>query len=102
MKIAYVTTYDPSDIHVWSGLNTYILKALQNSDLQIEAIGNLNGNNISAFIKGALYGRIFKKTYFRDFEPGVLIKYAAQVEKALASIRCDVVFSPRTVPIAYL
>jgi glycosyltransferase involved in cell wall biosynthesis len=102
MNVAFTTTYNPSDIRAWSGLNTHILTALQNTGLRIEVIGNLKGNNASAFIKGAFYGRIMKKIYIKDFEPGVLKNYAAQLERALTLISYDLVFSPRTVPIAYL
>jgi glycosyltransferase involved in cell wall biosynthesis len=103
MKIAYVTTYDSSDINQWSGLGTNIKKALENSGFQIEAIGNLRKKHHPLRkIKEMMYGRVFRKGYLWEREPRLLKNYAAQVENALASISFDVIFSPGTLPIAYL
>jgi glycosyltransferase involved in cell wall biosynthesis len=102
MKVAYVTKDDPSDIHAWSGLVTYILKSLQRSGLDVIPIGDLNNKDFIAFFKGAIYGRVIQKTYLRDNEPSLLKSYAAQVKKALDSTRHDIVFSSRIVPIAHL
>ena len=103
MKIAYVTTYDSSDIHAWSGSGTYILRALQNCGVQTELIGNLRDKNLPIYkLKNALYAKLLSKAYLRDREPSLLKDYATQVESALAHISCDVVFSPGAIPIAYL
>jgi len=103
MKIAYVTTYNSSDIHAWSGLGAHILRALQSCGFQTETIGGLRKKY--AFVSGikkALYATVLSKTYLRDREPTILKDYARQVESALACISCDVVFSPGTIPIAYV
>ncbi len=103
MKIAYVTTYDSSNMHAWSGLGAYILRALQSCGFQTEIIGNLRDKHIFRFkMKKALYAMILSKTHRTDREPTLLRNYATQVETALAHINCDVVFSPGTIPIAYL
>ncbi len=103
MKIVYVTTYDSSDIHSWSGLGNYILKALQDVGLRTESIGNLRDwRAILLKFKKAYYAKILSKVYLRDREPTVLLDYASQVEKFLTSIHYDIVFSPGTIPIAYL
>ena len=102
-EIAYVTTYDSSDIHAWSGLGNYILRALQSAGFQTEHIGGLRDRYSFIFkIKKAFYAKILSKTYLRNREPTLLKNYATQVERALALISCDVVFSPGTIPIAYL
>ena len=103
MKIAYVTTYDSSDINAWSGLGIYILKALQNNGFQTEIIGNLRKK--SRFIikvKNVLYSKLLNKRYLKERSPSFLKNYATQVETALKNIDCDVIFSPGTIPIAYL
>jgi glycosyltransferase involved in cell wall biosynthesis len=103
MKIAYVTTYDSSDIRNWSGIGTYMLKTLESSGFQIEAIGNLKEKNTYLYrLKTRFYARILGKRYHKGREPRLLKNYAAQVEKALASISYDVVFCPGTKPITYL
>jgi glycosyltransferase involved in cell wall biosynthesis len=105
MKIAYVTTYESSDVHAWSGLGSYILRALQDVGFQTESIGNLRERKISLWLsrlKRAYYTKLLSRTYLRDREPTILIDYSTQVEKLLASIQYDIVFSPGTIPIAYL
>lgn len=103
MKIAYITTYDPTDIASWSGASVNILKTLKSCGFQIETIGNLHDKcSLFTRIKKVIYSKLLSKNYLRDREPMVLKSYASQVEKALASIDFDIVFSPGTVPIAYL
>jgi len=103
MKIAYVTTYDSSNIHAWSGSGAAILKALSSGGNSIESIGNLRDKNSLALkLRKRLYGRLSSGVYQTNREPEVLKDYAAQVENALARISYDVVFSPGTIPIAYL
>ncbi|MGV2826674.1 glycosyltransferase family 4 protein [Myxosarcina sp. GI1(2024)] len=103
MKIAYVTTYDSSNIKNWSGLGYYIHSALRSHDIQTETIDNLiDKNHVTFGLKQKLYSKIFSKRYLKTREPMFLKDYAAQVDSALANINYDVVFSPGTIPIAYL
>lgn len=103
MKIAYVTTYDSADVHAWSGSGKYILDALQSNGFQTETIGNLREKSPLFFkMKKVLYAIILSKIYLRDREPAVLKSYASQVENALKSSSCDLVFCPGSSPIAYL
>ncbi len=41
LKIAYVSIYDSTDVHNWSGLGYYIAKALEKHVGDIDFIGNL-------------------------------------------------------------
>ena len=105
MKIAYVTGYDLSDKSAWSGLNINILRSIQSAGIQTELIGYFTKNYALIYfykVKSYLYGRIFKKRYFPDREPRIYKNYAAQADKTLASINYDIVFSPGTIPGAYL
>jgi len=105
MKIAYVTTYDSSDIHAWSGLGKNILRALQDTGFQTESLGNLKENtpySILSKLKAVYYRKLLSRQYLRDREPGILRAYATQVEQRLTSIHSDIVFSPGTIPIAHL
>ena len=103
MKIAYVTTYDASDIHSWGGSGYYISQTLKLSGFRIEYIGNLREKANTFFrAKTLIYRKLLRKNYLRDREPLILTSYAKQVEKALLRINPDVVFSPGTIPIAYL
>lgn len=105
MKIAYVTTYDSTDIHAWSGLGSHILRALQNIGCQAEVIGGLGERKIwrgMSKLKEVYYARLLSRRYHKYREPAILKDYSAQVMRRLASARCDMVFSPSTLPIAYL
>ncbi len=103
MKIAYVTTYNASDVHAWSGIGSHLLQAFQNIGLQTVSIGNLKiRNDLSYKLKGIFYRKLRSKKYLRDREPSLLIDYARQVEKRLAKTDYDIVVSPGTIPIAYL
>jgi len=103
MRIAYITKYDSSDLHQWSGAGFYILNALRNSGLQTIPIGNLRDKyDRITREKTKFYKRFFSKKYRKDREPLLLKFYAYQVEKNLSSTDCDAVFSPGTIPIAYL
>ncbi|GJD16065.1 glycosyl transferase group 1 [Rivularia sp. IAM M-261] len=104
MKIAYVTTYDATDVKQWSGTGYYIPLALKNQSLSVEYIGSLRERYLLlSNVKERIYrSRFFKKRYLRDREPLVLKDYAHQVSKKLSSIDADIVFAQGTIPIAYL
>jgi glycosyltransferase involved in cell wall biosynthesis len=102
LKIAYVTTYDASDIHAWSGTGFYIRQVLRSSGFDLECIGNLRTRAGRYFgWKHRFYARR-SKNYMMDRDPLLLRSYARQVKAALSDIDADVVFSPGTIPIAYL
>jgi glycosyltransferase involved in cell wall biosynthesis len=103
MKLAFVSIFDPSDIHAWSGLGVYILSALQQAGLQIETIGDLSYE--LGFIykaKEILYPRLSGKTYKMLWDPILLKRFASQVEQRLVNSDCHTVFSIWSNPIAYL
>jgi glycosyltransferase involved in cell wall biosynthesis len=52
--------------------------------------------------KKAFYRLLFSKRFDGDWLPERLKDYAAQAENSLARIQHDVIFSPGTIPIAYL
>jgi len=105
MKIAYVTIYDSADMHAWSSSGYHILRALQDVGFQTESIGNLRVRKIRLWLakfKRAYYTKVLSRKYLWDREPNILLDYSNQVAKRLASMDYDIVFSPGTIPIAYL
>ena len=103
MKIAYVTTYDSSDVQNWSGSGFYIRKALEAQGNEILPIGSLNEPTIWPFFPKALYYKyIAKKNYHIRREPSVLKNLAWQVNNRLADQDYDIIFCPGTSPISYL
>jgi hypothetical protein len=103
MRVAYVTRHRSSNVEAWSGLNHHIRRALSLSGCHIDAIDNLSGTpSLISAAKRLYYEKIALKSYSAEREPLVLRSYATQVQNALASLDCDVVFSPGTLPLAYL
>ena len=103
MKIAYVTTYDASDIHTWSGSGYYIAHSLAAANARLEYIGNLNEKLSPIWkAKSLFYRRLLSKKYLPNREPYLLKSYAKQVSDALSGSQADIVFSPGSIPIAYL
>src|SRR2546430_6272284 len=103
MKIAYVTTYDTSDISNWSGSSYFIVKALKQQSIEVIRIGPLE-EYIDYLIKAKVYfyKYVAKKNYHLDREPKILLSYANQIARQLKSLNVDIVFSPGTIPICYL
>ncbi|PSN11686.1 group 1 glycosyl transferase [filamentous cyanobacterium CCT1] len=102
MKIAYVTTYDSSDIHAWSGLGRHIRDCLEEAGCSVVGIGGLQQlpNKLTTF-KQRFYRKLSRQ-YLLNRDPSILQAYARQVEKQLQHIQPDLIFSPGTIPIAYL
>lgn len=98
-----MTTYDAMDIGTWSGSGYYIAQSLKNQSISLEYIGPLR-EKYSLLFKGKQYSynRLLNKRYLRDREPLILKDYAHQVSRRLSGINIDIVFSPGTIPIAYL
>lgn len=103
MKIGYITTYDATDVNNWSGLGYYISKALKEQFEEFYYIGNLREKYSTLFkFKTVISKYIFNKNYLRRREPIILRSYAHQVGEELSGVKIDIVFSPTTLPIAYL
>lgn len=108
MRIAYVTTHDPADMHAWSGLVHHIGAALADAETEIEPIGPLEEvYGTWLWRKLVLYGilrrrGLMKRRHMRNREPSVLWSYAEQAAQRLRSIEADVVFSPQSTPLARL
>jgi len=100
MKIAYVTTYDASDVHGWSGLGFHLANALKKERAEMDFIGNLNiRHDRLTRIKKLFYSKALGQRYQYQREPWVAEGYADQIESRLdPSIDCIV--SPGSIPIA--
>jgi glycosyltransferase involved in cell wall biosynthesis len=103
MKIAFVTTHDSSDVHAWSGIIYHMLAALKDSGLEVETIDALHDPYSVLFKAKRIFKNVvLRKNYLRDREPLTLRSYARQVADHLSRLKPDIIFSPGTIPIAYL
>lgn len=103
MKLAYVSVFDPFDIHAWSGTGTNILSSLRGAGLQIETIGNLVYEYDFIYkAKEIIYKKIFSKRYHVLWDAFLLKSFARQIENRLIAVNPDLIFSVWANPIAYL
>lgn len=101
LKIAYVTTYDATDVHKWSGLGYFIAKALEKNLGDVDYIGNLETKKFFEYkIKRVFSKLIYNKRYETNITPKVAKHYAAQIEKKMNGKDYDLIFCPGTVPIS--
>ncbi len=103
MKLAYVTTYDAADVRNWSGLGTYISQSLKDDEITLEYVSSLKENaSPTVKAKRRLYHRLLRQVYLLERDPSVLKHYSKQVVDRLKKTNADIIFSPGTIPIAYL
>ena len=103
LKIAYVTSYDAKDVNNWSGLGVYIARTLEKYIGDVEYIGAMDYREsfIDFLIKGAT--RLFSnKEYLTDRTERAGKHYARIVEEKITGKKFDLIFSPGTIPIAWL
>lgn len=103
MNIAFVTTYNARSVVNWSGLGYHISKSLENTGNKILYVGELH-QNISAinFFKKVFYSKIRHQEYPIDRTIDTAKAYSKTVARCLSEASYDFVFSPGTIPIAYL
>lgn len=103
IKVAFVTTFNSSDLTAWSGSMFNMLNAFRRTELDIHTIDNLSDPYSMIFkAKRAVINIALRRNYLRDREPLTLRRYARQVEQQLNLIKPNVIFSAGTLPIAYL
>ncbi|MEM7727263.1 MAG: glycosyltransferase family 4 protein [Cyanobacteria bacterium P01_A01_bin.45] len=103
MRLAYISNYNAKDIKQFSGLGYHIAESLVQQKLELTYIFPLI-EKYSLLYKGKtyFYRKLLKKNYLRDREPTILKSYAKQVTRKLSSLKVDIIFSPGSIPIAYL
>lgn len=107
IRIAYVTNYNTKNLRNWSGSGYYIARSLESQSIFLEYICSLKEKfGLALKAKQYLYNYLLKnlpnQRYLRDRDPIILKHYAQQISSKLSRIKPDIVFSPGTIPIAYL
>jgi glycosyltransferase involved in cell wall biosynthesis len=103
MKAAFITTSPPHDRFAWSGINYSMQQAFRQAGWEIHPIGDLKTPFKPLFrFRRYLNRLLFSQQYLLTREPVILRSYARQVSQALKNLDVDFVFSPGTIPIAYL
>ena len=102
LRAAYVTTYDPADVRAWSGLGHYSDDACELAGVATNNVGPLARRNHPLVQLWKVEARLRGRTYAIDRDPRVARAYALDVARRLESLPSDLVFSPGSLPIAYL
>lgn len=106
MKITYATTYDAADVTNWSGTGHYVARALKNQEFTLDFVGPLPRPMALWPVfkaKGFFYNRLLKTRYHANHDLAVAKHYARLVDDHLKQhADTDLVFSPGTIPIAFL
>ncbi|RYD33398.1 MAG: glycosyltransferase, partial [Verrucomicrobiaceae bacterium] len=103
MKVAYVTPHASGDVHAWSGSVFHVREALAKAGCDILPVDSLveKGRYLGK-VREILSKKFTGKTYLRDRSPVLLDSYASQVAARCAAMGPDIIFSPGTIPVAYL
>lgn len=102
LRILYVTPYDSSDVHQWSGLGYYIRKAMEDQGIVVEPF-QVVGGPIS--LSGRLARRAYSlmgQVFLTERAPEVVKNWSRQVENKARKSCPDIIFSPGTTPIAFV
>jgi glycosyltransferase involved in cell wall biosynthesis len=102
MRIAYVTVYNPGDLHAWSGSSHPIASALESVGIHSLYVGSLKERFKPLYLAKQLFYRGLGQVHKREREPEISRGYARQIERRLAAEPVDAVLSQGTIPIAYL
>jgi glycosyltransferase involved in cell wall biosynthesis len=102
VKAVYVTTYDSTDARAWSGLGYHIAACLELAGVALVRVGPIPRRVPLRARMHQVMAKLAHRSYATDRDPRVAREYAAEVERQAASLDHDLVFSPGTIPIAYL
>lgn len=107
MKLAYATIKNARQLGKgteWSGTGYHIAQSIESHDVLVDYLGPLKDDLPMKAIRKLKrhYYQLFDEVYFKDPDPAILRRYAAQVSKKLSDSSHDVVLSATVNPIAYL
>lgn len=100
MKIDYITPLPASDVSQWSGLNYYIAKSLEISDIEVNYIDSYIPKQPKYTIK-QIYYKIRGLRYKPDRNKTFVRNYNKRIELMLSS-DADIIFAPSSLSVAFL
>lgn len=102
MHVAYVTQWDPENIHHWSGTLHHIPKSLRQAGAEVSCFGNLHTPMSFSMRLHASLARRWGKHYFADREPAWSKNLAAQLDPQIQQGKFDAVVCPHLQSASYL
>ncbi|MDP4274414.1 MAG: glycosyltransferase family 4 protein [Bacteroidota bacterium] len=101
MNVTFVTIFDGHDIRNWSGTEYYLSKVLEQQEFELNYIGHLR-TSLYHRMKRRLRDRVGINRYLEKRDPLVVKNYARQINRQLAELKTDLIFSPSSVPVSLL
>jgi glycosyltransferase involved in cell wall biosynthesis len=102
VNVAYATTFDPSDVLMWSGIGRNVADAVSDEDTSLWPVGPLVFRE-SQFCKlrRRFYRYALRQWYDPERDPGVAKHFAAQVDEFVNTRRPHCILSLGTIPVAF-
>jgi glycosyltransferase involved in cell wall biosynthesis len=102
MRIAFAAAYDPRDVSNWSGTPFFMVKGLEAAGATVDIVAPLPEHRPLVQLGKKVAYRAAGKRHLSDREPGVLTRWARELERRLEGSRAEVVVSPGSTPITHL
>jgi glycosyltransferase involved in cell wall biosynthesis len=102
MKIAFVSVFDPTNPHTWSGTPYAILAQMIRAGVGVDVIGPLSRKARYQFLPTWVASKVLGKTYHADREPRLIAAYSREIERRMSGRRYDAIFSLETFLVARL
>jgi glycosyltransferase involved in cell wall biosynthesis len=102
MKILYASLDDPRDQRAWSGLVHYIWRSLVDAGANVEVACAYAPKVSSMWRLVEKVTSKMGKRYLSQLRPSYIRNLSIGLGKAFASTKCDIIFSPSSIPFAYL
>ncbi|MFN2477043.1 MAG: glycosyltransferase family 4 protein [Chthoniobacterales bacterium] len=102
MNVAYVTTFDPTNVLNWSGSGLNVARAVNGEEVVLSAAGPLQLNEaFGAKLRRRFYRYALRQWFHPERDPHAAKDYARQVDAYVRAHNSDCVLSLGTIPIGY-
>jgi glycosyltransferase involved in cell wall biosynthesis len=102
LNVAYVTTFDPSDVLMWSGIGRNVAETVSDQNTSLWQVGPLDFTEPQLCkLRRRLHRYALRQWYDPERDPQVAKHFAAQVDAFVNARRPDCVLSLGAIPVAF-
>jgi glycosyltransferase involved in cell wall biosynthesis len=102
LNVAYVTTFDPSDVLMWSGIGRNAAEAVSHENTSLWQVGPLNFSESQLCkLRRRFHRYALQQWYDPERDPQVAKHFAAQVDEFVNARSPACILSLGTIPIAF-
>jgi glycosyltransferase involved in cell wall biosynthesis len=102
MRIAFLTSYDSTDVGNWSGLGYYMAKSLEQQGVQLIRIDCSVRFSLAQLIKRRLIKLCWRKIQQPERDNFYLKRMAGKASRQLAGRQYDLIFAAGSLPVSFL